>query len=57
MQGQEPDMPGILAMHPPQNAARGREQDRLIVYLALTRNAAITTTEYRQFTEDVAATF
>ncbi|MCB0104196.1 MAG: hypothetical protein H6635_11995 [Anaerolineales bacterium] len=57
MQGQEPDMPGILAMHPPQNAARGREQDRLIVYLALTGNAAITTTEYRQFTEDVAATF
>jgi len=50
-------MPGMLAMHPPKNAARGREQDRLIVYLALTGNATITTTEYRQFAETTANIF
>ena len=58
IQGQEPvEMPGMLAMHPPKNAARGREQDRLIVYLALTGNATITTTEYRKFAEDTANVF
>ena len=50
-------MPGVLALQPPKNAARGREQDRLIVYLALTGNATITTTEYRKLAEDVANVF
>ncbi|HNB41943.1 MAG TPA: hypothetical protein PLG52_10615, partial [Anaerolineales bacterium] len=58
VQGQEPtEMPGVLALQPPKNAARGREQDRLIVYLALTGNATITTTEYRKLAEDVANVF
>jgi len=58
IQGQEPaEMPGVLALHPPKNAARGREQDRLIVYLALTGNASITTTEYKKFAEDAANVF
>lgn len=51
------NMPGMLALDPPRNAARGREQDRLIVYLALTGNAAITTGEYRKFAEDAAAAY
>ncbi|MBI3167473.1 MAG: hypothetical protein HYZ22_03285, partial [Chloroflexi bacterium] len=56
--GQEPtDMPGILACQPPKTAARGRETDRLIVYLALTGNATVTTTEYKKFAEDVANVF
>lgn len=50
-------MPGVLALHPPKTAARGREQDRLLVYLALTGNATITTTEYRKFAEDTATVF
>lgn len=50
-------MPGMLALSPPRNAARGREQDRLIVYLALTGTATLTTSEYRKFAEDVAAVF
>lgn len=50
-------MPGVLALQPPKTAARGREQDRLIVYLALTGNATITTTEYKKFAEDVANVF
>ena len=55
IQGQEPaEMPGVLVLNPPKTAARGRETDRLIVYLALTGNATVTTTEYRKFAEDIA---
>lgn len=58
IQGQEQaEMPGVLAWMPPKNAARGREQDRLIVYLALTGNATLTVSEYRKFAEDVANVF
>ena len=58
IQGQETaEMPGVLALSPPKNAARGRETDRLIVYLALTGNATITSTEYRKFAEDTANVF
>ena len=58
IQGQEPaEMPGVLALQPPKTAARGRENDRLIVYLALTGTAIITTTEYRKFADDVANVF
>lgn len=58
IQGQEPgDMPGLIAHQPPKNAARGREQDRLIVYLLLAGNAAITTGEYRKLAEDTANIF
>ena len=35
--GQEiASLPGLFVQLPPRNAARGREQDRLIVYLLLT---------------------
>lgn len=58
IQGQEQaEMPGMLALNPPKNAARGREQDRLIVYLALTGTATITLTEYKKFAEDTAAVY
>lgn len=58
IQGQEQaEMPGVLAWMPPKTAARGREQDRLIVYLALTGNATLTVNEYRAFAEDVANVF
>ena len=46
--GQEQaDMPGVLASMPPKTAARGREQDRLFIYLLLTGNSTFTLTEYR----------
>lgn len=51
------DMPGVLALQPPKTAARGREQDRLLVYLVLTGNAVITTSEYRKLAEDTAAVY
>lgn len=58
VQGNEPDdMPGASAFQPPQDAARGREQDRLVVYLALVGNAVVTTSEYRALIENLAATF
>lgn len=50
-------MPGVLALNPPRNAARGREHDRLMVYLILTGTATVTTTEYRKFAEDTANVF
>ncbi len=53
--GQEDaNMPGVLALTPPKNAARGRETDRLIVYLALAGNSTFTTKEYKKLAEDAA---
>lgn len=51
------EMPGVLAFQPPKTAARGREQDRLIVYLLLAGNAQVTTSEYRKLAEDAANVF
>jgi hypothetical protein len=50
-------MPGVLALTPPKNAARGREQDRLIVYLLLTGNSTFTTSEYMQLAEGAGRVF
>lgn len=56
--GQEAaSIPGLLAMTPPRKTARGREQDRLIVYLLLTGNASFSTSEVRQITTDAAGVF
>lgn len=52
-----PSLPGLLATTPPRKAARGREGDRLIVYLVLTGNATLSTAEYLQLTSQVASTF
>ncbi|MCC7117161.1 MAG: hypothetical protein IT310_01445 [Anaerolineales bacterium] len=56
--GQEvPTMPGLLTLTPPRTAARGRDQDRLVVYLLLTGNSVFTTNEYMQVAETAAKTF
>ncbi len=56
--GQEiPSLPGLAAQTPPQNAARGRERDRLIVYLLLTGNSTFSTSEYLKVAQDAAAAF
>ncbi len=45
--GQElPTLPGLLALNPPRRAARGREHDHLVIFLALTGNAPFSTGEY-----------
>ena len=50
-------MPGLLAVMPPRKAARGREQDRLVIYLALTGTAVFTTSEYFQLVSIAATGF
>jgi hypothetical protein len=52
-----PALPGLLAMTPPRKTARGRENDRLIVYLVLTGNATLSTAEYLQLTSQTAGRF
>lgn len=56
--GQEwPLLPGLLAQNPPKKTARGREQDRLLVYLTLAGNLTYSTGEYTQMVGQVAETF
>ena len=56
--GQEiASLPGVLAITPPPNAARGREKDRLLVYLLLTGNSTFSTSEYMQVSIDAANVF
>jgi hypothetical protein len=50
-------MPGVLALTPPKTAARGREQDRLLVYLLLAGTANVTPAEYMQLAENAARVF
>ena len=42
-------LPGLVAAVPPKRTARGREADRLLIYLTLSGNTAFTATEYNQF--------
>jgi hypothetical protein len=50
-------MPGLLTTTPPRKPARGRDQDRLVVYLLLTGNAVFSTAEYMQIAAQAANTF
>ncbi len=52
-----PVMPGLLALNPPRKVARGREQDRLIVYLTLAGSVAYTPAEYGEITAQIANRF
>jgi hypothetical protein len=55
--GQEwPLLPGLLAQNPPKKAARGRDQDRLMVYLTLAGNVTYSASEYTQIVGQVAET-
>src|SRR5688572_6954042 len=54
---EESNMPGLLGLMPQKNVARGREQDRLIVYLLLAGNSTFTTTEYKKLAEDAGNIF
>jgi len=56
--GQEPAfLPGLLAATPPRKAARGRDRDRLLVYLALSGNVTYTSHEYQDLTGGLAERF
>lgn len=50
-------LPGLLAVTPPRRSARGREHDNLILYLMLSGNAAISTSEVRHLLDGAAKLF
>ncbi len=50
-------LPGLMASMPPRKAARGRDQDRLIVYLVLAGNAVLSTGEGVQLASRGAVAF
>lgn len=52
-----PALPGLLAMTPPRKTARGRESDRLLVYLVLSGQVALSTADYLQLTSLTAGRF
>lgn len=52
-----PTLPGLLALKPPRKTARGRDHDRLVVYLVLTGNATLSTAEYLQLSSQAASRF
>lgn len=58
IRGQEaPALPGLLALTPPRKTARGREQDRLVLYLLLNGNAPLSSAEYAKLAGDAGALF
>ncbi|HUI87804.1 MAG TPA: hypothetical protein VLX61_03660 [Anaerolineales bacterium] len=58
LNGQEQaSLPGLMPAMPPRKTARGRDQDRLVVYLLLTGNASYSTGEYVQLASRAALTF
>jgi len=50
-------MPGLAALMPPRRAARGRERDRLVIYLALAGNTPFSAEDYQQLVDQMGATF
>jgi hypothetical protein len=49
IKGQEwPQLPGLMALTPPKRTARGREDDRLIIYLTISGNLPFSSGEYNQ---------
>jgi hypothetical protein len=52
-----PQFPGLFSMLPPRRTARGREDDRLIIYLTFSGNAPFTTSEYSQIATQMAGNF
>jgi len=52
-----PALPGLLGMTAPRKAARGREDDRLIVYITLNGNTSFSTAEYQQLATKTASRF
>ncbi|MDP3183944.1 MAG: hypothetical protein Q8M58_01595, partial [Anaerolineales bacterium] len=58
IQGQEwPSLPGLLAVSPPRRAARGRQDDHLVIYLTLSGNTPFSSGEYSQITSQMAERF
>lgn len=52
-----PVLPGLLAQNPPRRTARGRDSDRLLIYLNLVGNVPFSSAEYAQVTAKLAERF
>ncbi len=50
-------LPGLLTQNPPQKSARGRDQDRLVVFLTLTGNVSYSAADYNEIVGHAAETF
>ena len=50
-------LPGLLAVKPPRHAARGRDDDSLIIYLTLSGNTPLSSAEYNRTTAHLAQRF
>jgi len=50
-------LPGLLTMVPPRRAARGREDDRLVIFLTFSGNDLLTSSEYTQTATRMARQF
>ena len=58
IKGQElPQLPGLLAATPPKRAARGRTEDHLFIYLTISGNISISTSEYNKIMAQMAQCF
>jgi hypothetical protein len=58
IKGQEwPQLPGLQALVPPRRTARGREDDRLVIYLTFSGNDPLSASEYNQFSDQVTQHF
>lgn len=55
--GDQASLPGLMATVPPRRTARGRDQDRLVVYLLLAGNAVLSMGEYVQYASRAAVAF
>lgn len=51
------ELPGLYAAEPPRRTARGRDQDRLLLYLSLTGNAPLSPGKLQQILERLAQTY
>lgn len=54
---EQSSLPGLMAAMPPRKIARGRDGDRLIVYLLLSGNAVFSTGEYMQLASLATVSF
>jgi hypothetical protein len=58
IKGQEwPQLPGLLAMLPPRHSARGREDDRLVIYLSFSGTDPFSSSDYKQTASMMAQRF
>jgi hypothetical protein len=58
IKGQElPQLPGLLAVTPPKHSARGRVDDHLLIYLTISGNTPISSTEYNQIMTQMTQRF